>query len=257
MNPGILRKYLRESVDLCYSYFGNLDVVSIAKKRSIKVDYIIEAGCHDGSDSVLLSNAFKPLRYLAFEPDEVARSKAALLFQMLNLQKIELSPLGLSNINGVAFLNYEASGKGSGSTHISSSGQDSVKICKFDDHFQVKEKAGLLWLDVEGHALQALEGMRGILSSIVIARIEVQLHTRRDGFEQDFKEVIRIMKRYSLVPIYGPIHPSHFGDIIFALDSLLPFKDKVRSKCLMVSLNALHLFLYPLLHKPSRDTNLI
>jgi FkbM family methyltransferase len=244
-------KFLRKAVNSYYQLLGNLDVVQIANDRLIQIDWILEAGCHDGSDSVELSNSFHPIRYLAFEPDKTARLKAAMTIEANQIENIELYPFGLSNVDKIVFLKYEAEGKGSGSTHFSDEGEDSVKICTFDNHFEIIEKNGLLWLDVEGHALQALEGMRKSLKSIAIARVEVQLHTRNKDFVRDFKRIIRLMKSASLVPIYGPVHPSHFGDIIFARSSQLSFRDKVRGRFLLLNIHFFHSLLFPLLRKPS------
>lgn len=244
-------KLFRAVSKATYESFGQLNIEKIAHNRGIKIDWIIEAGCHIGSDTVNLIHFFEPIRYLAFEPDETARNQAQLTFTLNNLNKIELYPYGLSNVTTTKFLKYEAEGKGSGSTHFTDLGEDQVEIQVFDDHYTVKEHSGLLWLDVEGHAVEALEGMTFNLQKIVIAKIEVQLHTRSRDFRQDFVEVVQIMKRMSLVPVYGPIYPGYFGDIIFINFNLLRIKDKLRSKILWTLLKFLHLHFYPKLKKPS------
>jgi len=247
----VLRKIVRSSVDWYYLSLGNMDVIEIAKRRSIDIDWILEAGCHDGSDTVVLSNYFQPDRYLAFEPDVTARIKAIKLLKAQQINYVEVEPFGLSNIDGTAFLKYEAEGKGSGSTHFSNIGEDSIEIRKFDAHYKILQKNGLLWLDVEGHAVQALKGMGQSLKLISIARVEVQTHTRNKDFVQDYQKVIQIMKESGLIPIFGPVHPSFFGDIIFVRSSQLSLKDKARSKLLSLNMYLFHSFLFPLLHKPS------
>jgi FkbM family methyltransferase len=247
----MLNSKLRKVIDSYYMTFGNMDVIKIANSRSIKVDWVLEAGCHDGSDTVELFKSLCPSRYLAFEPDETARIKAEQLFESHSLTGIELHPFGLSDSDRTVFLKYEAEGKGSGSTHFSDVGEDTVQICRFDKHFKIEQNSGLLWLDVEGHATQAIKGMSSNLKSIALARVEVQLHTRNGDFQQDFKEVIFLMRNASLIPIYGPIHPSFFGDIIFVRSSLLSMTDKIRSRLLMFHLYFLHAFLYPIINKPT------
>lgn len=247
----MLRKIVRLAAYKYYQYMGNLDVIKIAKRRSIDIDWILEAGCHNGSDTVVLSNYLQPDRYLAFEPDEIARVKALKLLKAHGIDSIELYPFGLSNMDTETFLKYEAEGEGSGSTHFSTSGEVSVEIRKFGDHYNVVEKSGLLWLDVEGHAVQALEGMGASLKLISLARIEVQIHTKSEEFIQDYKKVIQIMKESSLIPIYGPVHPSYFGDIIFVRSSKLSFGDKARSELLLLNMFFFHSLLFPLLRKPS------
>lgn len=247
----VKRKLIKKIAFSYYEFFGELNVAHIAKKRGIKIDWILEAGCHDGSDSVELFKNFNPNRYLAFEPDETARVKASRLFAEKKLEKIELSPLGLSSNDERKFLKYEAEGKGSGSTHFSSSGEDAVDAVAFDEHFQVQENSGLLWLDVEGHALQVLTGMTKSLHKITIARVEVQLHKRDGDFPQDFIEIIELMKQRSLIPIFGPVYPGYFGDIIFVNRNSINLRDKARSKWLILQMNFLHLFLYPRINKPT------
>jgi FkbM family methyltransferase len=249
-------KLLKTLAEGGYRSFGNTDITKIAGDRKIKIDWILEAGCHNGSDTVNLVNLFDPIRYLAFEPDETARKQAMHALSHSKLHAIELYPFGLSNINSSKFLKYEAEGKGSGSTHIADTGEDHVEIRVFDDHFTVKEQSGLLWLDVEGHTLQVLDGMSSILQKIVIAKIEVQLHTRYKDFVQDFVEVAQIMQLARLLPVYGPIYPGYFGDIVFINTNLLRIRDKVRSKILWILLQFLHLYLYPKIRKPFQLKNI-
>lgn len=245
---------LRNLIDSYYLIFNNLDVFEISSKRKMTFDCIIEAGCHDGSDSVQLNRFFNPSKYLAFEPDYVARERAKKLFKAMNIGTIELHNYGLSNTNSRKFLVYEAEGKGSGSTHISEDGEDAIEVKIFDDYFDSDLGVSLLWLDVEGHALQTLEGMRATLKNVSLARVETQLHTRNDYFKKDYTDVIKLMKRYSLYPIYGPIFPGFFGDFIFVHSKYMTPRDKFRSFSLLVHLKLLHQGLYPLLGKP-KTTN--
>lgn len=171
-------------------------------------------------------------------------------FKLEELKDIELYPVGLSNEETSVYLKYEAEGKGSGSTHFSNVGEDLVRICKFDDNYSIEEKNGLLWLDVEGHATQALEGMMNSLHAFAIARVEVQLHTRNKDFVRDFKKVITYMNKGSPIPVFCPIHPSFFGDIVFVRASLLPLRDRLRSRILLFHMYLFNMILFLLLRKP-------
>ena len=248
----VKRKLIKEIAYSYYEFFGELNVAHIAKKRGIKIDWILEAGCHDGSDSVELFKSFNPNRYLAFEPDETARVKALQRFKSTGTNIIEMYPFGLSNHNFMKFLKYEAEGKGSGSTHLADEGDDVIAVKVFDELVTVEEESGLLWLDVEGHALQALQGMSNALQRIVIARVEVQLHTRNSDFVRDFSAVILLMKKFDLLPIFGPVYPGYFGDIIFLRKEFLRPHDKFRSRVLKFQMELLHLGLYPIIKKPTK-----
>jgi FkbM family methyltransferase len=235
-----------------YKSFENLDVYSICRSRGIEIDWILEAGCHDGTDTKSLAEFFLPNKYYAFEPDEVARLKAQSVIKDMNSLDIKLSHKGLSDTNSSKFLRYAAEGKGSGSTSLEDSGDDVVEVCRFDDEYEVILNNGLLWLDVEGHAIPALEGMELTLNRFVLARIEVQLHTRGEGFTQDYKQVAKLMKRAKLVPVFGPVYPGFFGDIIFIKSNLLTMHDKFRALTLKILMSSLHGYLYPALGKPQK-----
>lgn len=133
-------KTVEKIKNLYYAAFGNTNVIEIAKDRDIEIDWILEAGCHDGTDTVELARAFEPNRYLAFEPDPAAREEASKRFKLEKLKDIELYPVGLSNEETSVYLKYEAEGKGSGSTHFSNVGEDLVRICKFDANYSIEEK---------------------------------------------------------------------------------------------------------------------
>jgi len=234
-----------------YEFFGNLDIYTISDSRKIQIDWVLEAGCHDGTDTKALAEHFQPKKYFAFEPDEVARRKAQLILLDLNSYNVELSHKGLSNAESSKFLKYAAEGKGSGSTSLTDSGEVTVDVCRFDDEYEITWDNGLLWLDVEGHTVQALEGMHSALEKVVLARVEVQLHTRGIGFTQDFTQVVNIMKSVGLAPLFGPIHPGYFGDIIFVKRERLSNRDKIRSSVLKFAMYFFHLHCYPFLKKPA------
>jgi FkbM family methyltransferase len=227
------RKLLRKMFYFYYNLFENLNVFEVAKKRGIEIDCIIEAGCHDGTDTILLEEFFKPRKYLAFEPDATARNRAVALLEQHNKPLIQVFDFGLSDKDSLGFLKYEAEGAGSGSSHFRNSGEEPVEVRAFDEYFQINNHKGLLWLDVEGHTTQALLGMQAALGNIFLARIEVQLHTRSEDFKQDYEKVLKLMKEASLVPIYGPIHPGFFGDLIFIKSTDAGIFDRARSKLLL------------------------
>lgn len=243
---------MREALDRYYSLFIKRDIYSIAKMCNLRISNIIEAGCHDGKDTVELHAFFKPNQILAFEPDEVAPNKAIKLIEQQKIENIEIYSVGLSNTDGHAYLKFEAEGPGSGSTHLSHYGDIPVSFWRFDDHFELSNQVALLWLDVEGHTLQALQGMQRALSNVVLAKIEVQLHTRNEEFKEDLFKVVKIMKKASLIPIYGPIHPSYFGDVIFVHKKNASREFKIRSKVLIAHLFLLHKVAYPALGKLPR-----
>ncbi len=239
-------------LEIYYKFWSEVNLSRVSQSYKIEVLWIVEAGCHDASDTVELNFKYNPEHYFAFEPDPVAFLKAREILDSKSLMSINLFQEGLGNENSTKFLNYLASGKGSGSTFVAEQGEEKVSICRLDDKLPTNLKeGGLLWLDVEGHTVKALAGMTATLKKINIAKVEVQLHSRNDNFEQDYAEVLTIFRQSGMVPVYGPLHPGYFGDIIFIRTSFLGLRGQLRSRLLSAQMQILHSFVYPVMGKPT------
>jgi FkbM family methyltransferase len=233
-----------------YRKCGAGDLYKISERYSFEVSWIIEAGCHDGMDTLELIKHFSAAQVYAFEPDPKAREKAESRFKEIRSNTIQLFPYGLSDQQDSQFLNYVNDEKGTGTTSISTKGSESVELIALDEFVSLPVKSGLLWLDVEGHAVKALKGMEQTLKGIDLAKIEIQMHQKSEQRPQDFEEVIKIMNHAGLIPIYGPIHPGYFGDIYFARSQSISFNGKIKSFLIRLQMWLLHKHIYPLLNKP-------
>jgi FkbM family methyltransferase len=218
------------------------------------VSWGIEAGCHDGSDSLLLLENLNLKKLYAFEPDPTARAKAEALLFPKYTGVVELSPKGLSSMAGPAKLEDNGAPGGGISQVVqlleANSPEQQIELIRLDDERGFPNSGGLLWLDVEGHATDVLKGAQKTLLAVTIAKIEVQLHDMGLGRTQDAFQVVRILKAAGLIPIYAPVHPGYFGDIIFVRQSHLQFSSILKSKLLFLLFSSLHLYIYPLLRKP-------
>ena len=237
-------------LDWYYRKCSSGDLLKIAEKYSIQVSWIIEAGCHDGSDTVEMAKRFPNAQVYAFEPDPKSREKAELRFKTDQGNTIELFPYGLSDRKCSKFLSYVNSEKGNGTSSISMYGTDSVELIRLDDFISLPSNSGLLWLDVEGHAESALKGMVRTLKRINLAKIEIQMHQKSEQRPQDFEEVSRIMIEAGLIPIFGPIHPGYFGDMYFVRSNSVGLVGKIKSNFIRLQMWLLHKHIYPLLNKP-------
>ena len=231
------------------------DLHEFTKKRGIHVSWIVEAGCHDASDIETLATLFKPDAIYAFEPDPIAFEIAKNRISSLVSQghAIKLSNLALMSFNGdggLAFVGHP----GGGSTQIRDtavgSEENPVQIGKFDDLEIPETSSGLLWLDVEGNAISALQGMQESLSKFKIAKIEVEFHDMSLSRIQNFQEVISLMKRSNFKVVKSDIRPGFFGDLLFVTGDQLNFMDSLKSALVTWSTYFLHGFLYPTLKKP-------
>lgn len=237
-------------LDLYYQFWANDNLVQVTKDHEIGIDFIVEAGCHDGSDTKRLAEEFPTARIFAFEPDQQAREKALKLLRKFPLGRVFIFNYAISNTNEERYLKYLNGIPGTGSSEIRDCGEVSVKLRRLDDCIQVLAgESGLLWLDVEGHAIQALQGMRMTLKNIKAAKIEIQMHKMSESRVKDYDKVIEILGAEELLPIFAPLHPGYFGDIIFIKKSYLSKLELLKSKCLIYQLKILHDYIFPILGK--------
>lgn len=244
---------VRISVKLLNSYYsmvGNSDVLNVAVRFGMKIEWVVEAGCHDGTDTLMINSKLNPTQIYAFEPDPSAFARAKTLFEA-NLNNVSLFPFGLSNEKRVLYFKFPDNGAGTGLTILSTDGDVSVPVERFDDVVQGLSFGGLLWLDVEGHAVKALQGAGDMLSLLSLAKIEVQMHDMNDLRREDFFEVYRIMNLAGLKPLYAPIHPGYFGDVVFVHKKFLTRIQVFYSRFLYLQMLLLHKVVYPRLGKPS------
>ncbi len=234
-----------------YKFWSEIPLIQITKTYKLEIDWIVEAGCHDGSDTLELSKQFNPTRIFAFEPDPVAYAKAREYINANLLSDTSLFQEGLGEENSTKFLNFQSVGEGMGSTFLTEEGEVKVSVSRLDDKLPSNlGDGGLLWLDVEGHTLKALNGMRKTIRKIGIAKVEVQLHTRDLNFTRDFDEVMTFFAEAGFGALYGPLHPGFFGDVIFVRKADLGIIGRLRSVLLTIQIHFLHTYVYPALGKP-------
>lgn len=238
-----------------YRLFGGGDFVKIYRRHRLSCNWSVEAGCHDGSDTLLMINSLNLEKVFAFEPDDLARAKAQTLLEPFLEKIVSLSPLGLSDVSGEAKLAKNVS-FGDGSSQVRKLSTDvfgemsSVWLTRLDDLKIEQGSGGLLWLDVEGHAVQALTGAVKTLQAIDFAKIEVQMYNMSETRKRDAFEVIAICRKVGLIPVYFPVYPGFFGDIIFIRDRKLRFLNRVIAHFNFFAFLFVHRIIYPLLGKP-------
>lgn len=254
MEFGQYTEFMPRFLDKLYSRIGEpklLDFVSTLKEP---IQFVVEAGCHDGADTLTFLEDLKIQKVYAFEPDPLARLQAANNLDAYLHHQVLLSSNALSNRSGAGEIIVDGS-LGNGSSQIismQSEESESVKIktIPLDDVSIVELENGFLWLDVEGHAVQALEGAEKSLRKIDLAKIEVQMHSMSANRPADAFQVIYLLRKAGLVPIYLPIHPGFFGDIYFIRQSKMRLHLRFLGKIRFYLFAILHKVIYPLLNKP-------
>ncbi len=237
-----------------YNLIGDSDIIKYLLKKDIKISWVVEAGCHDGEDTLIINRSLKPFRIIAFEPDEHARLRANNTYAANDLD-VELHDFGLSNKNSELFLNFLNGEEGTGSSYLAESGSRSVVVRRLNDLNLNLDYGGMLWLDVEGHAVQALNGASDYISNLAAAKIEIQMHKMSDSRVADYFEVNQIMLAHGLIPVRVPIYPGYFGDVIYLNKKEANFFDQIWSKVLVFQMKVLHGFVYSVLGLPKASSD--
>lgn len=241
-----------------YRAFGEPHFFQVVSQLGFELQWAVEAGCHDGKDTRRLIEEFGMSKVFAFEPDEVARSRAAIELSSYLNSVVDLSSAGLSDVTQKGYLRPSAE-LGDGSSQVSVEAGNELNVTTIDlvrlDDINVSSSSnGLYWLDVEGHALEALIGSANTLRAIDVAKIEVQMHQMGAYRRADALAVIRSCRRAGLIPLWMPIHPGYFGDIYFFRKSKLSNYQVFKSFLKFGIFFFLHRFVYPVLGKPKTNT---
>ena len=135
----------------------------------------------------------------------------------------------------------------------------SIKLAAFDEslnnridfnQFKQSQKKGLLWLDVEGTALEALRGMSKILPYIMVAKIEVEYLIQVGQWStRNLFKVILLLLKFDFLPVRGYLHPLSRGDLMFVKRKKLNFICKLKSFTYFSLLVFFYGFLYPIRSK--------
>ena len=230
-----------------YERFGNFDFFE--KVKGMNFDFMIEAGVHDGSDSETFLETFPEKSLFGFEPDPVAYELASARLLKYG-RRAKITKMALSDHVGEVSL-VKSGTWGSGSTSVEPASKKSELIrCDRLENVTDPKGNGILWLDVEGHAVNVLSGAKNVLKSIVAAKIEVQMHDMYGLRKRDAWQVIKILEPYELLPLKLPIYPGFFGDILFIHSNFCSPDQKFYSKFAKIIFFLLHRVLFPLFRKP-------
>jgi len=132
-----------------------------------KCSVFIDVGAHWGYYSLMLAldNRFDTVEIHAFEPDKINRAQLyANVFLNGLVDKINVYDEGVSNENGIKRFNVHQN-ENRGRSCIAEQGGTEIKVCRLDDRISYTDKVIGIKIDVEGHELQALEGMSAILKN--------------------------------------------------------------------------------------------
>ena len=240
-----------------YAKYSSPGLLKVASERNLAFEWVVEAGCHDGSDTLEFLKLPNVKRVFAFEPDDVAAELAEAKFTSY-LERVNLKRLALMDQPGFIEIISPSGNFGDGTSVISnfksvrptcSDNQKFLACSTMDIELPDLTGSGLLWLDVEGSAAAVLSGSSVTLKSITLIQVEVDTHTSKHR-KANFAKVDKILSNSNFSLIFGPLHPGYFGDAMYLKNSHLTWWERLKSLALKCLYLTLHLVIYPLTFRP-------
>jgi FkbM family methyltransferase len=162
-------------------------------RKPIEVNLVLDLGARDCAESVRLADIFPAAHVLAFECNE---DTIGLCRQsILGLQRVQLIPLAVSDVDGlIPFFPIDAKktvttwpdGNPGASSLFRASGaypveqyvqrETVVTSTRLDTYLERQAVTGvdLLWMDLQGAELRALQGLGKLLSTVLLIHTEVE-----------------------------------------------------------------------------------
>ena len=217
----------------------------------------MEAGCHDGSDSLRLLDLNDYVVIHAFEPDPQAFAAAR---NNVKSPRFQLSSFALMEIDGTAKIIPFKNSLGTGSSIIKILNHDEIGPLDQKDYVQCRRLdslnltsnpgRGAFWIDVEGAEINLIKGSIDTLRKVDVVQIEVVMHDMSEVRVATWRELNTILIKNGFSLCNAPTHPGFFGDCIYVRSSCLSLRSRVRAKFLHILMISLHIWIYPLLKKP-------
>lgn len=156
----------------------------VNKMENEKFDLFLDVGANIGLYTLIAANIGNVKKIIAFEPDtrNNYQLKANILLNDI-IKNIDVYDYGLSNKNAeVNFL--KETGRNTGQSRIEETApvgtkleryeRTHVRVCKFDDQFRYSNCKAFVKMDIEGHELHAVKGMKNLLTrNKCILQVEV------------------------------------------------------------------------------------
>ena len=206
-----------------------VNLFKYCEENEIFFDWVVEAGVHDGTDTLKFAELPYVMKVFGFEPDYEALMRAEILLNEFS-DKVILIHKALSDREGISNLIFLDDIPGTGSTQI---GEVNGKVTrlgivttKLDLEIDPMSNEGVMWLDVEGHAVKVLRGSVNTLAFIKAAQIECELRDMGGERKRNYSEVIKLMRNSGLHLVNAPIYPVPFCDLIFIRTESLFYKWK-------------------------------
>ena len=160
-------------------YFKNYEknVTDFIKKKLKKDSNVVDVGANLGFYSILFSTIASKGKIYAFEPENKNYKKILKNIKINNLKNIKLYNVGLSNFKSNRKLILTSKINDGGhfietNSNFKKYNYQKIKTDKLDNIITTKKKFEIIKIDVEGHELEVLEGMKETLKKTKFIIIE-------------------------------------------------------------------------------------
>ena len=200
---------------ILYKNYENDQVIFLEKEMEKNLfDYFLDIGANSGYYSFYFAKKFTDLKIQAFEPNVDAYNKFLKTILKNSFKNVEISNFGLSNINEkIKMITWFKHGIAKTNSTILDKSHDTKNSKIFeanlrigDEVFDLCDKKILLKIDVEGHELSVLDGLKALLNNnkcIILIEIgdekfeEVNKYLSEKNFKIIFKSKFRLDYVYS------------------------------------------------------------
>ncbi|MFK5893077.1 MAG: FkbM family methyltransferase [Pseudomonadota bacterium] len=199
-----IRNRVDRHIDAFSVYEKDQLVFLFSKLKEINCECFVDIGAHWGHYSLSFSkdDCFKNAEMHAFEPDKINRYQLYANLFLNDLQdRVSVYEYAISNNEGeLKFHHFSDNNRGR--SCIADDGEITIQAKKLDSVLRLKNKSIGIKVDVEGHELDAVSGMKEILrNNICVIQIE--------SFDDVLPELIEKMSTYGYVKI-ETIDSDHF-----------------------------------------------
>ncbi|MGB8468168.1 MAG: FkbM family methyltransferase [Candidatus Babeliales bacterium] len=185
----------------------------------------IEAGAHDGTDTVKFSALFSSGTIHAFEPVPVLY--AELCARTHNLPNVRTYQLALSNTIGTAPM-FVTEGVFSSTNSLFAPQEiqqehpdvhyQTIKVPTTTLHAWAHQNTiptiDCMWLDAQGAELAILQGAEQLLSNVSALVVEVNTTERYKGIPQ-YTEIRDWLAQHNFAPLIEHLHHTTWGNVLF------------------------------------------
>jgi 2-O-methyltransferase len=232
------RKAILKALENLRAFYRKHDLASTNMPKTVLVPMlpynavIVEAGAHDGGDTVEFARLFPDARILSFEPHPklfaVAREATR------NLRNVVLENVALYDKKGKMPFHISSGTSDASSSllvpkehlkhHPSVKFEQSihVDVIRLDDYLAAKQikRIDFLWLDLQGAELHVLRTLDSFLSGTTGLFIEVSLSEVYEAVPK-YQEVRNFLKERGFVAVFEQLPWADAGNVLFLNQALV------------------------------------